>query len=39
MGDPKKAKAIIQQLEILHPELGGPAMKNRFVELRNRCKE
>jgi tetratricopeptide (TPR) repeat protein len=39
LGDPEKTAAIIRQLEILHPEMGGSAMKDRFVELRKRCEQ
>jgi len=37
LGDRKKAAKIITLLKLLHPELGGPAMKTQFEELLARC--
>jgi tetratricopeptide (TPR) repeat protein len=37
LGDKQKALAIIRQLEILHPEMGGPRMKQLFLDLRREC--
>jgi len=38
MGQSDTSQAIIRQLRVLHPELGGPSMKERFQELLQRCK-
>jgi hypothetical protein len=36
-GNPQQAARVIKLTEVLHPELGGPAMKAKFVELLRRC--
>jgi tetratricopeptide (TPR) repeat protein len=38
MNDKQKALKMIQLLELLHPELGGPRMKARFDQLREECR-
>ena len=38
LGDRQQAEKIISLLAVLHPELGGPAMKPRFTALLDRCK-
>ena len=37
-GRVEQAAKMIDLLELLHPELGGPAMKPRFQSLRARCR-
>jgi len=39
LGRAEQAARIVQFLELLHPELGGPAMKRRFEELLQRCRQ
>ena len=33
LGDPAKAAKIVRLTQLLHPELGGPAMRDRFEQL------
>ncbi len=37
LGNRKQAAKIVTLLKVLHPELGGPAMKRQFVELLRCC--
>jgi hypothetical protein len=37
LGEAQKAAAIIEQLKVLHPEMGGPQMKRQFLELLEKC--
>ncbi len=37
-GRPEQAAKVIELLELLHPEMGGPAMHARFQELLTRCR-
>ena len=37
LGDREQAAKIIKLLQILHPELGGPTMKPKFLALLRRC--
>ncbi len=39
LGNKQQAAKIITLLQLLHPELGGPEMKARFVELLARCRQ
>lgn len=38
-GNPDRAAELITLTQTLHPDLGGPAMKARFLELLARCRE
>lgn len=38
LGDAAKAKQLLELTEALHPDLGGPALKAKFDELRGRAK-
>jgi len=38
LGRPRQAEEIITLLSVVHPELGGPAMKTRFERLLARCR-
>jgi hypothetical protein len=37
LGNPKQAAKIITLLNVLHPELGGPAMQRQFEDLLRHC--
>lgn len=39
LGNPQQAEKIITLLQVLHPDLGGPAMKERFSDLLQRCRK
>lgn len=39
LGRPEQAAEMITLLELLRPELGGPAMKSQFLRLRDRCQK
>jgi len=39
LGRPERAEKIIELLALLHPELGGPAMKPRFEQLLQQAKQ
>lgn len=39
LGNPEQAAKIITLLEVLHPELGGPELRTRFLELQQRCRQ
>ncbi len=38
LGNPDQAAKMIALLEVLYPELGGPELKARFLELQQRCR-
>jgi len=38
LGNPQQTEKIISLLQVLHPELGGPAMKGRFLVLLERSR-
>jgi len=39
LGDPEQAIRLINFLERLYPQMGGPEMKAKFAELRRRCQQ
>lgn len=39
LGNPEQATKIITLLQVLHPELGGPELKARFLDLLARCQK
>ncbi len=39
LGDPRQAIKLIDFLESLYPQMGGPEMKAKFAELRRHCQQ
>jgi len=37
LGNPEEAKQVVRYLQTLYPDMGGPEMKSRFVELMQRA--
>ena len=37
LGNPQRAAQIVRLTQVLHPELGGPALKAQFDALVRRC--
>jgi len=38
LGNPEQTVKMVTLLEVLHPDLGGPEMRNNFLKLLDRCR-